>query len=137
MAARATPSELESAHAGPSASRPIRAVKADAGRVAIQRGPIVYCFEAVDNGGRVKDIVLARDPKFAAEHRPNLLGGVTVITGCAADGRKLTAVPYYAWDHREPGEMAVWVRQAAMPAESNVGNPADTEHLYRRFAPSK
>ena len=53
-------------------------VQADRGRVAIQRGPIVYCFEAVDNGGHAKEIVLARDPKFAVEHRKDLLGGVTV-----------------------------------------------------------
>jgi hypothetical protein len=39
------------------------------------------------------------------------LGGVTVIKTQAKDGRALTAVPYYAWDHRQPGEMAVWVPQ--------------------------
>ena len=52
-------------------------VTADAGRVAIQRGPIVYCFEAVDNGGQVRNIVLERDPKFEIERRADLLGGVT------------------------------------------------------------
>ena len=54
---------------------------------------------------------------MAAEHRPDLLGGVTVITGKAqrlrdggaAEPVALTAIPYYAWDHRDPGEMAVWL----------------------------
>lgn len=108
-------------------------VQADVARVAIQRGPLVYCFEAVDNGGKVKDIVLASDPKFTAEHRKDLLGGVTVITGVAKDGRKITAVPYYAWDHRTPGEMAVWVLQDGKSA-SPV--PADSEwqkQLYHVF----
>jgi hypothetical protein len=105
-------------------------VQADRGRVAIQRGPIVYCFEAVDNGGHAKDIVLARDPKFGVEHRKDLLGGVTVITA-AADGRKLTAVPYYAWDHRAPGEMIVWPRQEGKPTDANADDPAWKDKLYR------
>jgi uncharacterized protein len=89
--------------------------------VAVQRGPIVYCFEAIDNFGAVKDIVLPRDPKFAVEYRGDLLGGVCVVKGIAADGRKLTAVPCYAWDHRTPGEMAVWVRQLDRPFDSGEG----------------
>lgn len=95
-------------------------VKSDEGRVAITRGPIVYCAEAVDNGGRVLNLVVPDDARFEAEHRADLLGGVTVIRGkvCAAarkDGQVVaepadfTAVPYYAWNHRGIGEMAVWL----------------------------
>jgi len=93
-------------------------VEADAGRVALQRGPIVYCVEGVDHGGGVRQLVLPPDAKLSAEHRPGLLGGVTVITGKAmartAGSEKLTpvdllAVPYYAWDNRGGGEMAVWL----------------------------
>lgn len=92
-------------------------VAADVGRVALQRGPLVYCVEAVDHGGRVGQLVLPPDAPLAAEHRADLLGGVTVITGQAQarrdDGRMesvaLTAVPYYAWNHRGAGEMAVWL----------------------------
>jgi len=102
-------------------------VKGNVGRVALQRGPIVYCLEAVDNGGSVRQLVVTRDAKLTAEHRPELLGGVTVIKGNAVPAssedwegklyRKVSkcrpiefvAVPYYAWDNREPGEMAVWV----------------------------
>ncbi len=92
-------------------------VRATTGRVAIQRGPLVYCVEGTDHGGSVADLVLPPEAPLAAEHRPDLLGGVTVITGKAqrlrdsggAEPVALTAIPYYAWDHRAPGEMAVWL----------------------------
>jgi hypothetical protein len=96
-------------------------VAANRGRVALERGPIVYCFEAMDNGGTVSDIVLPAEADLRTEHRPDLLGGVTVITGRAQravrgqDGSialspsTVTAIPYYAWAHRKIGEMAVWV----------------------------
>ena len=106
-------------------------VKADAGRVAVQRGPIVYCFEAVDNGGRAKNVVLPREPKFTTEHRKDLLGGVTVVQGVARDGQKIVAVPYCVWDHRQPGQMAVWVRQEGKSMASGVEEPAWQGRLYR------
>lgn len=97
-------------------------VEADAGRVALQRGPIVYCAEGVDNGGGVSNLVLSDGVDLRAERRPDLFDGVTVITGEAqgrfemADGSEIekrlqpfTAIPYYAWAHRGPGEMAVWL----------------------------
>jgi DUF1680 family protein len=92
---------------------------------------LVYCLEAVDNGGPVKNIVLPQDPKFVAEHRPDLLGGVTVITGEAKDGRKITAVPYYAWDHRLPGEMIGWVAQDGKTAKPDPSDTAWKDKLYR------
>jgi len=99
-------------------------VRADAGRVALQRGPIVYCVEAIDHGGQAADLVLPPEACLTAEYRPELLGGLTVITGQAqqlSDGGRaepaaLTAIPYFAWDHREPGEMAVWLIDASTPA---------------------
>jgi uncharacterized protein len=106
-------------------------VAADRGRVAVQRGPIVYCFEAADNGGKVKDIALAADPQLAVECRKDLLGGVYVVTGLSADGRKVTAIPYYAWDHRSPGEMIVWVKQQGKPADAPTDDPAWKDALYR------
>ncbi len=111
--------------------------KADAGRVAIRRGPIVYCFEAIDNGGHASNIMLPRDPKFTAEHRDDLLGGVTVIKGVARDGRKITAVPYYAWDHRKPGEMIVWVRQDGKGGKPKEDDPSWQGKLYRPLDPAK
>jgi len=95
------------------------AVKEDAGQVALQRGPIVYCAEGADNNGHVLNMVLPDDAKLHAEHRPELLGGVTVIRGSAlaagtnavaTDPRaiRFMAIPYYAWANRAAGEMTVW-----------------------------
>ncbi len=88
-------------------------VEADRGRVALMRGPIVYCLEGIDNGGKALDIVLAKDARLTAEHRADLLGGVTVIRGQGLLGGTkpvdITAVPYYAWQNRGIGEMTVWI----------------------------
>jgi len=59
------------------------AVKDDEGLVAVERGPLVYCAEAADNGGRALGIVLPEGAGLEAEHRPGQLGGVTVLTGQA------------------------------------------------------
>jgi hypothetical protein len=97
-------------------------VAANAGRVAIERGPVVYCAEAADNGGRAFNLVLPDDAPLEARHRGDLLGGVTVVAGKALalqaseDGRSVVtreqdflAVPYHVWAHRGDGEMAVWL----------------------------
>ena len=110
-------------------------VEADRGRVALQRGPIVYCFEGVDNDGRARSIMLPHDPKLTDEHRSDLLGGVTVVTGVDRKGRKITAVPYYAWDHREPGEMIVWVRQDGKTRRPKTDDPSWEGKLYRPLDP--
>jgi len=112
------------------------AVKVDQGRVALRRGPVVYCFEAVDNGGQVRNIILAREPKLEAQHRSDLLGGVTVLSGQTRDGRAVTAIPYYAWDHREPGGMAVWVIQDGKSRTPAADDPAWKERLYRPLDPA-
>ncbi|NLF07481.1 MAG: glycoside hydrolase family 127 protein, partial [Pirellulaceae bacterium] len=111
-------------------------VEADRGRTAICRGPIVYCFEAVDNGGAAKNIVLPADPKFNVEFRPDLLGGVAVISGIAQDGRRIVAVPYHVWNHREPGEMIVWARQEGKSPNPAVNDPAWADTLYRPLDPA-
>jgi len=72
----------------------------------------VYCAEGKDNGGHALNIVLGDDVKLKAEHRKDMLGGVTVITGALADNKPFLAVPYYAWAHRGKGEMAVWLARA-------------------------
>ena len=88
-------------------------VKEDRGKAAIQRGPLVYAIEAVDNGGRALDVVLPLDAPPAHEFRAGLLNGVEVITARAParDGRVriVTAVPYFAWANRGKAEMAVWI----------------------------
>lgn len=81
------------------------------GKAAIQRGPLVYALEGIDNGGRALDAVLPLETPLDAAFRENFLGGVTVITA-RLDGqrpRTITAIPYYAWANRGKGEMVVWV----------------------------
>jgi len=96
-------------------------VLADRGRVAVQRGPIVYCAEGPDNGGKIRNLLLPDSAVLAPAKRPDLLGGVVTLTGTAqaleamADGtikrdpKPLTLIPYYAWAHRGRSEMAVWL----------------------------
>jgi DUF1680 family protein len=97
-------------------------VEADQGRVALQRGPLVYAAEGADHPeGKVRNLLLPDEAKLGTEFRPGLLGGVQVVTGRAvalaydAEGRlargdqEFTAIPYYAWANRGPGEMAVWI----------------------------
>jgi len=62
----------------------------------------------VDNGGSLKDLTLALGTTLTSAFRPDLLGGVQVVTGKAGD-RTVTAIPYYAWNNRGRGEMAVWI----------------------------
>ena len=98
-------------------------VTADRGRVAIQRGPLVYCFEQCDNSVDIDKIVLAKDADFRYEFKSDLLGGIGVIKCKNIDGKELTAVPYYAWDHRESGKMAVWVRQDQLTRTPTTDDP--------------
>ncbi len=97
-------------------------VEANRGRVAIQRGPMVYCIEAMDLDAPLDQIFVPVDVALTAAHRPDLLGGVTVIRGTASVAPEaeedhasepkrveFTAIPYYAWDHRDPGAMIVWI----------------------------
>ena len=106
-------------------------VRQSAGCVALQRGPIVYCLEEVDNGPGLANVVLPRDAELAVAFDSELLEGVSVITGEALRrdpqdregglyrpvGLKkmrsfvFKAVPYYLWANREPGEMRVWIRE--------------------------
>lgn len=115
-------------------------VAENAGRVALFRGPLLYCFEGVDNPGvELRDVVVPAGAAVQAEFAPALLGGVTVLRvpaqavppderwagrlyqpldpqpQPAPAGRPLTltAVPYYAWANREPGAMRTWVRSPA------------------------
>jgi hypothetical protein len=80
-------------------------VSEDRGAAAIQRGPIVYCLEAVDNKGSVSNVSIPLDAALAYHFDRGLLGGVGVVTADSA-----VAVPYYAWGNRGKGEMAVWIR---------------------------
>jgi DUF1680 family protein len=94
-------------------------VKADSGKMAIERGPVVYCAESIDNDANVLDLCISDNSKWSTERMPELLKGITVIKGKAYllsvrnssyIEKEFTAIPYYAWAHRGESEMAVWFR---------------------------
>ena len=91
-------------------------LKEDAGKAAIQRGPVLYVLEGVDNGGKVLDLSVPMTTTFTSAFKPDLLGGVTALTAtlpAAGDtpARTITAVPYFAWANRGRGEMVTWIKQ--------------------------
>lgn len=109
------------------------AVAADRGRVALERGPLVYCVEHPDvPGGRVSNLVLPDAAALAVEPRAELLGGVAVLVAEAQATRfvldggerrvvsepvRIAAIPYALWAHRDRGEMAVWLARSAAAAD--------------------
>jgi DUF1680 family protein len=127
-------------------------VTADRGRVALQRGPLVFAVEWPDNpGGRVRNLVIDDAEALQSEFRPTLLGGVQVITGrtmaysLSADGARhsvaqpFTAIPYFAWANRGRGEMAVWIARTAAvvrptPAPTLATTATATTSPSRRLA---
>jgi DUF1680 family protein len=86
-------------------------VKDDEGRVALQRGPLVYALEAIDNGDHALDLVIPRAAPLRSRFRADLLNGVEVINGEGEGSRPFVAIPYYAWNNRGQGEMAVWIKE--------------------------
>lgn len=96
-------------------------VEADHGRVAVERGPIVYCAEWPDNRFNVHNILLNQHPQFKVTDKPELLYGIRQITTDAqalsydkagklvTKDVELTLIPYYAWAHRGEGDMEVWL----------------------------
>jgi DUF1680 family protein/alpha-L-arabinofuranosidase len=86
-------------------------VEDDKGKVALQRGPIVYCAEWKDNNGSVLNIALPDSAVLKTEFRKDLLNGVVVILRkpIQENQQEFLAIPYYAWANRGPGEMAVWL----------------------------
>lgn len=108
--------------------------RADIGKIALQRGPVVYCLEEADNGPNLAALSVRANADFISKFEPETLGGVTVIecgasrlTEAGWDEYELYAdrhapveeavrarfIPYYAWNNRGEGEMTVWVREKA------------------------
>lgn len=98
-------------------------IKADEGRFAIQYGPVVYCLEGADNKDSiVQNIVVDKNAPLQVSYKEGMLNGINVIT-MQGEGTKrqlnsdvlitgkqnVTAIPYYSWDNRGPGEMEVWI----------------------------
>lgn len=104
-------------------------VRVNAGKAAIQRGPLVYCLEEADNGKNLASIELDSTCGFEADYDTDFLGGAAIITGSAIrlddsgwenvlyrpfaqKGKviEIKAIPYYLWANRGIGEMQVWTR---------------------------
>jgi len=105
-------------------------VRMDVGRVALRRGPLIYCVEEADNaGGPAQRLTLPRDAALSAE-RAETFGGVMTLKASAkelvpandgalystapptARDATLVAIPYFLWTNREPGSMQVWIAEA-------------------------
>ena len=98
-------------------------VEADRGRIAIERGPIVYCAEWPDNNFDVLSIFVNQKPQFQVAEHPELLEGIVMLSTdgqvlsyddkgrLVAEDVTLNLIPYYAWCHRGSGNMAVWLPQ--------------------------
>ncbi len=84
-------------------------VKADKGRRAVQRGPLVYCAEQADNTMDIENLVLTDTTRLTTVYDSDLLGGVMTIDGMDQALSTIHLIPYYAWDNRESGKMAVWL----------------------------
>lgn len=105
-------------------------VEADRGRMAVERGPIVYCAEWLDNSFNVLSLLMNQHPQFEVVERPDLLYGLNQIKTpvqtleydeqgrLVVKDQELTLIPYYAWAHRGPGNMAVW-----LPSEVRATRP--------------
>ncbi|WP_054028434.1 glycoside hydrolase family 127 protein [Bacillus sp. FJAT-28004] len=106
-------------------------VKQNAGKVALQRGPLVYCIEEADNGKQLQQLLLPQDAQLEETFVDHLIGGIQVIKAqalklqfedwgtqlyrsnaeTALEMADVTFIPYYAWANRGKGEMAVWVKE--------------------------
>ncbi|WP_245308152.1 hypothetical protein [Halalkalibacter urbisdiaboli] len=102
----------------------------NAGKIALQRGPIVYCLEEIDNGVNLQLISLVPTHSLTPTYDPTLLEGVVAISGEATRIKEedwdnelyrpdshststvtIKAIPYFAWCNRTPGEMRVWINE--------------------------
>ena len=103
-------------------------VENNTGKVAIERGPIVYCIESLDNKVEsIFDFILKDDASLRENYRSNLLNGIVVITGTinylnrnqnnqeiSNNKQDFLAIPYYAWSNRGKSQMTVWIPRDSM-----------------------
>lgn len=94
------------------------------GKVALQFGPLIYCFESPDNSGATSNLIVPKNTSFTPAYQSSLLNGVMTLQGnglavivdpdkntVTTKAQTITAIPYYSWAHRGKGEMTVWVPQ--------------------------
>lgn len=111
-------------------------VKDDRGKLAIERGPIVYCLEGWDQGDKhIFNKYISEDAQFSIEYKKDLLNGVMILKGSAKEvslnGEEkevpVTAIPYSTWNNRGAGEMAVWI-----PSSASVARPVPLPTIASR-----
>jgi len=94
------------------------------GKVALQFGPLIYCFESPDNSGATSNLIVPKNTSFTPAYQSSLLNGVMTLQGnglavlvdpdkntVTTKAQTITAIPYYSWAHRGKGEMTVWMPQ--------------------------
>jgi DUF1680 family protein len=109
------------------------AVREDLGKIAVSRGPLIYCLEEADNGKNLHLLYLEEKPDFTTEFKPDILGGISVIISNGKEfvnnwpagslyrksepvlfaDKTLRWIPYYTWANRGRGEMRVWINSFA------------------------
>lgn len=104
-------------------------LKDDIGKVALQRGPLMYCAEWPDNNGKTSNIFIPAGTTFTSEFKPGLLNGVTVLNATvpvvvikgnediSTIKQSFTAIPYYSWANRGKGEMMLWFPEGVKDIE--------------------
>ncbi len=109
-------------------------VQSDRGRLALSRGPLIYCLEEADNGKDLDTFVVSDQAEFAPVTDPNVLDGLPAVEGPAlhesvcstalyqsapptTEPARILAIPYFAWANRAPGEMQVWLRRGSAGAD--------------------
>lgn len=84
-------------------------VEANTGMVALQRGPVLYCAESIDNGDGIRRLELSDQAEFSVSYETEMLSGLPIITGNPP--LKLMLIPYFAWSNRGECEMAIWFKR--------------------------
>ncbi|WP_223827835.1 glycoside hydrolase family 127 protein [Hymenobacter armeniacus] len=111
------------------------------GKVALQRGPVVYCAEWTDNEGKASNIIVPVGTAFTAVEKPEVLNGITQLTASvpvvkvdpatntiSTVRQTLTAIPYYAWANRGKGEMTVWFPQQVTDVDLVTRRAVEATH---------
>jgi uncharacterized protein len=104
-------------------------------RIALQRGPLVYCVEGADNGGKAWNFIVPENAEYSTRFLPELLGGIVSLTfegkvlEQTKDGQSvelkrkiITAIPYYSWNNRGQNEMQVWLPKKVHDIRINPDN---------------
>lgn len=104
-------------------------VEEDRGKIALQRGPLIYCAEWPDNNTDILNLLINDNAAFSTEFRPSLLDGTQIVKATGYQSKKMTngkleilpaetitLIPYALWNNRGPGQMRIWLPVAGQGA---------------------